>query len=493
MQTTEPVNILLVDDQPAKLLSYETMLHELGENLIRTYSAKQAFEQLLKQEIAVILVDVCMPELDGFQLAEMIREHPRFMKTAIIFISAVQFDDVDRLRGYQLGAVDYVPVPVIPDLLRAKVRIFVELYRKTRQLEQLNHELESRVAERTAQLEATNARLMMAVDVARLGMSDWNLGSGEMTWSDRHFTVFGHQPGEVAPSLETWLSFVHPDDRQAARAELLRTRQTGEPYRQIYRALRADGNTIWCDVSGRFELDRVGLPSRMLCVVMDISEYKLAEERQRLMLAELHHRVKNSLATVQAIANLTRRNVTSVEEFCAAFSDRIIAMSKSHTMLVDSNWQRINIRELLISELGSFDDGSGKRVMLAGAPIDLPSDLALSLGLAIHELTTNAVKHGALSAPNGRITVEWSVAEPGPGSKPTLKLCWRERGGPPVTPPLRQGFGSMLLDRLFSGGAGANTSMRFACQGFEFELAIPWEPKSTAREPGHPAHRDDVR
>jgi PleD family two-component response regulator len=137
----DKINILLVDDQPAKLLSYEVILRDLGENLIKATSAREALEVLLKRDIAVVLIDVCMPELDGFQLAAMIREHPRFRQTAIIFISAIHLSDVDRLRGYEMGAVDYVPVPVIPEVLRAKVRVFAELYRKNRQLEQLNREL----------------------------------------------------------------------------------------------------------------------------------------------------------------------------------------------------------------------------------------------------------------------------------------------------------------------------------------------------------------
>jgi signal transduction histidine kinase len=136
-----PVNILMVDDQPAKLLSYEVMLEELGENLLKAGSGREALEILLKTEVAVVLMDVSMPELDGFQLAEMIREHPRFQKTAIIFISAVHLTDLDRLKGYQRGAVDYISVPVIPDLLRAKVSVFAELHRKARQLELLNIEL----------------------------------------------------------------------------------------------------------------------------------------------------------------------------------------------------------------------------------------------------------------------------------------------------------------------------------------------------------------
>lgn len=141
MSANEKVNVLMVDDQPAKLLSYEAILGELGENLIKAGSGREALEHLLKTDVAVVLMDVSMPELDGFELADMIREHPRFRHTAIIFVSAVHLTDLDRLKGYQRGAVDYLAVPVVPELLRAKVSVFAELHRRARQLEGLNDEL----------------------------------------------------------------------------------------------------------------------------------------------------------------------------------------------------------------------------------------------------------------------------------------------------------------------------------------------------------------
>src|ERR1700741_3624721 len=153
---TSAVNILMVDDQPSKLLSYEVMLGELGENLVKASSGREALELLLKNDVAVVLMDVSMPELDGFELAQMIRQHPRFQKTAIIFISAVHLTDLDRLKGYQRGAVDYISVPVVPELLRAKVSVFAELHRKTQELERLNQELR-----------ALSARLLVAQDDER--------------------------------------------------------------------------------------------------------------------------------------------------------------------------------------------------------------------------------------------------------------------------------------------------------------------------------------
>ena len=131
----------MVDDQPAKVMSYEAILSELDENLLKAHSAREALEILLKKEVAVVLMDVSMPEMDGFETAEIIHQHPRYQKTAIIFISAVHLTDVDQLRGYQRGAVDYISVPIIPELLRAKVSTFIDLYRKSRQLEALNTEL----------------------------------------------------------------------------------------------------------------------------------------------------------------------------------------------------------------------------------------------------------------------------------------------------------------------------------------------------------------
>jgi signal transduction histidine kinase len=159
MQGREPVNILLVDDQPAKLLSYEAILAPLGERLIPVSSAKAALEHLLRTDFGVVLIDVCMPDIDGFELATLIREHPRHQRTAIIFVSAVHLTDTDRLRGFECGAVEYVSVPVEPEILRARVGVFADLHRKTRELEALNQELERRVAERTSELTAAAARL----------------------------------------------------------------------------------------------------------------------------------------------------------------------------------------------------------------------------------------------------------------------------------------------------------------------------------------------
>jgi PAS domain S-box-containing protein len=168
MTADEKVNILMVDDQPAKLLSYEVILAELGENLIKATSAKEALNILLKTDIAVVLMDVSMPDVDGFELADIIRQHPRFQKTAIIFISGVHLTDSDKIQGYRSGAVDYISGPVIPEVLLSKVGIFVELHRKRRMLESMNSELERRVEERTEELRKSEEQFRLRAELIEL-------------------------------------------------------------------------------------------------------------------------------------------------------------------------------------------------------------------------------------------------------------------------------------------------------------------------------------
>ena len=257
MTTKEKINILMVDDQPAKLLSYEVMLGELNENLIQATSGKVALELLLKNDVAVVLMDVSMPELDGFELATMIRQHPRFQKTAIIFISAVHLTDIDRLKGYKHGAVDYISVPVIPELLRAKVSIFAELHRKTRQLETLNQELERRVTERTEELESKalallvlnrelankhqelNAIVRTAPDIIFSKQQD---GARDYI-SDRFYEFTGADP-EKAMGLGWW-DYVHPDDRERSLQGWMDSNHSKTNYEAEYRMRGKDGEYRW--------------------------------------------------------------------------------------------------------------------------------------------------------------------------------------------------------------------------------------------------------
>src|SRR3954462_13644685 len=244
----DKVNILLVDDQPAKLLAYEVILKELNENLAIATSGREALAYLLRNEVAVILVDVCMPELDGFELAAMIREHPRFQQTAMIFISAIQVSDIDRLRGYEMGAVDYVPVPVIPEVLRAKVKVFAELYRKTRQLERFNAELEDRVRARTAELEQTNARLVeseqrrsLAIAAGRMGSWDWDWVNGDWMWDEGQFDIFGVDPQSFVVTPANVQALLHPEDIDELRKAIAQFAKGARSYEAEFRIKRPDG------------------------------------------------------------------------------------------------------------------------------------------------------------------------------------------------------------------------------------------------------------
>jgi PAS domain S-box-containing protein len=303
MSTDERVNILMVDDQPAKLLSYEVMLAELGENLIKATSAKEALEILLKTDVAVVLMDVSMPELDGFELATMIRQHPRFQRTAIIFISAVHLTDLDRLKGYEHGAVDYISVPVIQELLRAKVRVFSELHRKTRQLEALNRDLERRVLERTDEL-ATKADLLAQLNSKLIDKNqelDAIVGTAPdvifSSQGDGHYEYvsdrFHEYAGTSAATLKnvTWFDYVHPEDLQRSKDFWTKCVQEGRRFEAEYRLRSKDGAYRWFRTRAVPIRDGEGNIVKWYGTCSDIHDSKLLEQSIRDNTTELEKMV----------------------------------------------------------------------------------------------------------------------------------------------------------------------------------------------------------
>ncbi len=458
MGPQDKVNILMVDDQAGKLLSYEAILSDLGENLIQATSAKQALEILLKTDVAAVLMDVSMPEIDGFELAELIRQHPRFQKTAIIFISAVHLTDLDRLKGYQHGAVDYLSVPVVPEVLRAKVRIFAELHRKKMQLERLNAELEKRVALRTSELE----QKALALEKANhdLAQKNQELDAVLHTAPD---IIFSRQPDGARDYLSNrfyeytgapadsriglgWLDYVHPEDKERSLAQWLQSVESGEAYESEYRLRNADGEYRWFRARAVPLRDPHGEIVRWYGTCSDIHDRKALESSIRENAIELERLVDRRTAELRRLSGRLmtmqdeeRRRIAREihdglgQELAAAkmIMDGILGKDASPAMrqasaeasqLVDRAIQQVRtISHLLhpplldevglISALRWFLEGlssrSGIKTHLEVNPPNLgrlKPDVETAIFRIVQEALTNTFRHSG--ARNGRVSVQ---------------------------------------------------------------------------------------
>jgi PAS domain S-box-containing protein len=317
--------------------------------------------------------------------------------------------------------------------------------------------------EAAARMALQEATLALAVDAANVGTWDYNPRDDVLAWSERCYAMFG-VPSGAPVALSDFYAALHPDDRDATRAAFAAAMDPAVrgDFDVEYRTIgHEDGVERWIAAKGRAFFDEADRPLRVVGATVDVTERKRAELHLRLMVNELNHRVKNSLATIQAIAAQTFHAARSLPEAQEAFSARIIALAEAHDILTRENWEGADLEDVL-ERLRTLHGAPGCFVF-SGPPVRLSPRMALSLSMALHELGTNAAKYGALSAPSGQVRIDWTVT-PGPDTA-RLALTWTESGGPPVIAPTRRGFGSRLIERGLTSELSGEARIDFAPQG----------------------------
>lgn len=523
MKTHKPLNILLVDDQPGKLMSYEAILADSGENLIKAHSAREALEHLLKKEFAVVLIDVCMPELDGFELASMVRSHPRLAETAIILVSSLLVEDVHRLKGYTSGAVDYVSVPIVPEILRAKVAIFTDLYRKTHELRRLNRQLEHRVAERTAEIEAAATRLRQSEERMRLVLTasgirgwTWDIRENALTW----VTAAGHSVREFKSPLAV-LRLIHPADRAAIRSAYMQAVDGKSDYEAEFRLIEGGEVTSWL-ARGTVIRDPTGAPLSIAGININITDRKrtederaallhAAEEARRQLedanrvkdefLAVLSHELRTPLNAITGWAHMLRSGgldpATQTRAIEIIYRNSFLQAQLISDILdvsrIVSGKFRLELSTLDLSTVihAALDmirpaaEAKGIEIFVSHAPDAGPiSGDQARLQQVVGNLLTNAVKFTPAGGSVQIITeragdcVELTVQDDGPGIPPELlpHIFERFRQGDSSTTRSHQGLGlglAIVKHLVEMHGGSVYAGGRTDCSGAVFKVILP--------------------
>ncbi len=313
-------------------------------------------------------------------------------------------------------------------------------------------------------------RLSATHEHASIGIAETNAAGRFLAVNRGLSTITGYSRNELLNA--TIFDLTHPDNAETERA-LYGRQVAGElkTYSLEKRYIRKDGSSAWLNVSSTAVFDERSKFQYSVRVIQDIDQRKRFEQRQALLVRELHHRVRNTLAVVQALASATARSTTSVREFNRSFSSRIEALAKTQALLTDDYWQTASLREMLLCELRPFGEGRRERFRLEGPEVNLAADLAVPLSMAFHELTANAARYGALSVRKGCISVTWDLAEM--SGKRELHLRWVEQSGPTVEKPTHSGFGRALLERVLPTQCQGQVHLSFNPAGLQYEVQLP--------------------
>jgi PAS domain S-box-containing protein len=330
--------------------------------------------------------------------------------------------------------------------------------------------LEQEVARRTNDLMRSEERLRFILSAARLGAWTLDLAEMRLLASDSCKRNLGREPDE-AFTFADLIDAVLPEDRDRMQAAIENSVATRSDYDIEYRVRTPRGEVRWLQDRGQPFYGVEGQPLTMAGVTIDITDRKRAEEHRTLLAEELNHRVKNSMATLQSIANQTLRNAASLEDAHRTLDARLQSLATAHDVLTRKDWVGAPLGQIVDESLLAFQSGAAQRFVVSGPEIWLPPRLTLAFTMALHELATNAVKYGALSDDAGRVILTWDIVD---GSQPgQLWLRWQEVDGPPVVAPTRRGFGSRLIERALAAEMGGTAAIDYRRRGVVFTLEAP--------------------
>jgi PAS domain S-box-containing protein len=316
------------------------------------------------------------------------------------------------------------------------------------------------------QLLASEERFRGIFENAPTGVSISGIDGNFIQCNPAYEKILGYSIEELRNA--SFSTLVHPDDRAANLSEMQRLVSQEIPYFEIFnRSIHKSGRIVWVHKFVLLLKDRQGRPVNIVALLTDMTERNRYEEQIRLLMREVNHRSKNLLAVVQSVARQTATHADP-EKFAQRFSERLQGLAASHDLLVHNAWQGVGLEDLVRSQLSHFKDLVGTRISLSGADIRVNASAAQSLGMALHELSVNAGKYGALSNRTGQVALAWSVEE---GSR--FRLSWRESAGPAVTEPDRSGLGSLILTRLAEQSLGAAVTLDYASDGLRWTLMAP--------------------
>jgi PAS domain S-box-containing protein len=325
-------------------------------------------------------------------------------------------------------------------------------------------------------LRLSEQRLNFALEAGCMGAWEWNIKQGKVIWSPLVEKLHGIEPGSFGGTFDEFRRDIHPDDQEKVLRTIERVLETGEDYSLTYRIVRPDGEVRWLQARGKL-VGEPGRPEKLAGICTDVTERQLAEERIGILMREVNHRSKNLLALVQAVAKHTA--ASRPDDFVKCFSDRLRGLAASQDLLIQGGWRGIEMDALVRSQLAHFNDLIGTRIKVAGPALRISASAAQSIGMALHELATNAGKYGALSNTNGAVACDWELKHE--RSEPTFAIRWIESGGPAVESPDRQGFGHTVVCSMAKLALGADVDLDFAPAGLRWHLrcaaASALEPK----------------